>query len=54
MDEQKIKKKMNDGWIKSWMMVEVLAVNKKAAQDSLKNHIQRMGNENDTDIIKEL
>ena len=30
-------KKLNDGWIKSTMIIEVLAVNEEAAESALKN-----------------
>lgn len=57
MDEEKMKeqiqKKLKDGWIKSWMMIEVLAVNEKAAGEALKNHLERMKKEEKTLLIKE-
>jgi hypothetical protein len=45
-----IKKKVNDGWIRSWMMIEVLAVTEKAAKSALEKHIQKMGREKRTII----
>ena len=53
MEEEQVKKKIKDGWIKSWMMIEVLAVNKKAAEESLKGHLDKMKKENKTLVIKE-
>ena len=53
MDNEQVQKKLKDGWIKSWMMIEVLAVSREAAQESLKNHIERMKKEDKTYIIKE-
>jgi transcription antitermination factor NusG len=52
VDEEKVKKKMKDGWIKSWMMIEVLATSEEATKEALKHHIERMGNENKTLLIK--
>ena len=52
MEDDKVKKKINDGWIKSWMMVEVLAVEKDAAEESLKQHIDKLRKENKTEILK--
>ena len=53
LTNDEVKKKLKDGWIKSWMMIEVLAVNKETADESLKNHLERMKKENKTIIIKE-
>lgn len=35
-------KKVKDGWIRSSMMIEVLAVTKDAAKNALEKHVQRM------------
>jgi len=53
MNEEQVKKKLRDGWIKSWMMIEVLAISKEATEEALKNHIERMKKENKTTIIKD-
>ena len=53
MDNEKIKKRIKDGWIKSWMMIEVLAVNKEATKDALEKHIEKMKKENKTMVINE-
>ena len=53
LTNDEVKKKLKDGWIKSWMMIEVIAVNKETADESLKNHLERMKKENKTIIIKE-
>lgn len=49
MDEKTQKlmeKRMKDGWIKSNVMIEVLAVNEETARESLKKHVEKMGKEN--------
>ena len=52
-DIQKLeKKKLKDGWIKSWMMIEALAVNKQAVDSALKKHIEKMEKEDKSIIIK--
>ena len=48
MDEKtkkRIESRMKDGWIKSNLMIEVLAVTKDAARDSLKKHVEKMEKE---------
>ncbi len=44
-------KKLNDGWIKSTMIIEVLAVNEEAAESALRNHVEKMGKEDLTMIV---
>jgi hypothetical protein len=43
--EKLIGKRMKDGWIKSTMMIEVLAVNKDTAKSSLQKHVEKMERE---------
>jgi len=43
--EEKVKKKLKEGWIKAWMMIEVLAVTEDAARSSLEKHVKRMESE---------
>lgn len=45
-----VKKKVKNGWIRSWMMIEVLAITEKAAKSALKKHTQKMGREKRTII----
>jgi hypothetical protein len=40
-----IKKRLKDGWIRSSMMIEVLAATKEAAESSLKKHIESLEKE---------
>lgn len=47
---ENIKKKVKDGWIRSWMMIEVLAITEKAAKSALEKHIEKMGREKRTII----
>ena len=48
----KVQKKLKEGWIKSWMMVEALAVTEAAVRTSLESHIRKMGLENGVVIAK--
>jgi hypothetical protein len=48
MDEktqQTVEKRVKEGWIKSNMMIEVLAVTEEAARESLEKHIEKMEKE---------
>lgn len=51
--KEKVEKKLKEGWIKTWMMVECLAVTPEAAKSALKTHIRKMGNESKIIIYKE-
>lgn len=57
MDEskavEKAEKKLREGWIKAWMMIECLAINSDAAKSALENHIKKMGNEKKIIIYKQ-
>ena len=50
--QEKVKKRMKDGWIKSSMFIEVLAVSEKASRDALDNLLEKMGREDKTFIYK--
>jgi hypothetical protein len=52
MDDEQVKKKIKDGWLKSWMMIEVLAINKDTAESALKTHIDKMSKEDKVHILK--
>ncbi|NIP39990.1 MAG: hypothetical protein GTN39_00540 [Candidatus Aenigmarchaeota archaeon] len=43
--EEQVSKKMKDGWIRTGMMVEAMAVSKDAVQSALEKHIERMEKE---------
>jgi hypothetical protein len=49
--ERLAEKRLNEGWIKSTMIIEVLAINKEAAQAALKNHVEKMEKEDNTMIL---
>jgi hypothetical protein len=46
-----VKKKLKDGWIKSWMMIEVLAVTEEAAKSALEKHTGNLEKENKTIVF---
>lgn len=49
MDEKEIiEKKMKEGWIKTWMMIEVMAISPDAAKKALEAHVEKMENEKGT------
>lgn len=43
--EELVKKRVKEGWIKSTMMIEVLAATKDAAESALKKHIESLEKE---------
>lgn len=43
--EEEVRKRLREGWIKSWMMIEVLAVAEGAARSSLEKHIESLEKE---------
>lgn len=53
-DKQKkqAEKRLKDGWIKSTMIIEVLAISKEAAESALKKHVDKMYHEEDTMILE--
>lgn len=50
---EKAEKKMKEGWIKAWMMIECLAINPDAAKSALETHVRKMGNEKKIIIYKQ-
>ena len=55
--DEKLKEKAdknvkNDGWIRSWMMIEVMAVNKEATKSALEKHVDKMCKEKKTIVYK--
>ncbi len=50
--EEVVKKRLKEGWIKSGMMIEVLAGSEDAAKKGLENHIKKMDREDNTIIYK--
>ena len=49
---EQVKKKLKEGWIKSSMIIEVLAINREAAESALKKHIEGMEGEGGTIIYR--
>lgn len=41
-----VKKRLKEGWIRSWMAIEVLAISKETAESSLIKHVEKMEAEN--------
>ncbi|MEM5812691.1 MAG: hypothetical protein QXN71_00910 [Candidatus Aenigmatarchaeota archaeon] len=52
MSEEKVKKKLKEGWIRSWMMIEALATSESAARIAMEKHVKKMANEKDVIIPK--
>jgi hypothetical protein len=50
--EKRAEKRLKEGWIKSSMIIEVLAITRDAAESSLRKHIEKMGNEDNTMILE--
>jgi hypothetical protein len=56
MDEKTKKlseKRIKEGWIKSTMIIEILAINKEAADSALKKHVEKIQNEDNTMVLDE-
>lgn len=52
LEPEKVAKKLKEGWIKSWMMIEALAANEQAVRGALENHVRKMGLEKNVIIAK--
>lgn len=55
MDEklkEKVEKKLKEGWIKSTMFIEALAITSESVESALKKHIEAMEKEDNTIIYK--
>jgi hypothetical protein len=50
--EDVAKKKVKDGWIRSWMMIEAMAINKDAVRTALEKHIKNLTGEKNIIILK--
>jgi len=50
--KEQVEKKLKEGWIKSWMMIEVMAISEEATKSALEKHIQKMKKEDKTLIYK--
>jgi len=49
---EKADKKLKEGWIKSWMMIEALAVSEEAVKSALEKHVEKIGREKDVMVAK--
>jgi len=52
MSDEKAEKKLKEGWIKSWMMIEALAITNDAVKSALERHIEKMGLEKGIMVAK--
>ena len=50
--QNKVNKKMKEGWIKSSMMVEVMAINPEKTKEVIENHIEMMSKEDNIIVSK--
>jgi hypothetical protein len=53
MDEKLVEKRLKEGWIKSTMIIEVLAVTKEASESALKTHVEKMTKEENTMVLNQ-
>ncbi|MFB6216165.1 MAG: hypothetical protein ABEJ72_04240 [Candidatus Aenigmatarchaeota archaeon] len=53
MDEEQAKDKVNDGWIQARAFIEVMAVDKGTTEKSLKQHIEKIKNQENLEVYKE-
>ncbi|MBI4173914.1 MAG: hypothetical protein HY519_04305 [Candidatus Aenigmarchaeota archaeon] len=49
--KEKAQKKLKEGWIRSWMMIEVLAAQEQAAKSSLEEHVEKLSKEDKTIVF---
>jgi hypothetical protein len=52
MSDDNVQKKLKEGWIKSWMMIEALGITDAAVKSALENHIRKLGLEKNVIIAK--
>ncbi len=43
--EEQVKKRMKEGWIRTSMMIEAMAISKEAVESALRKHVERMEKE---------
>jgi len=53
LSEQQVKEKLNKGWIKSRLWFDVLAVSQEATEKAMKEHIEKLRKQKNTEIIAE-
>jgi hypothetical protein len=47
-----VQKKLNEGWIKVWMMIEAMAVSDEAVKSALEKHVEKMEKEKNFIVYK--
>jgi len=52
VDKESADRKVKEGWIRSWMMIEAMAVNEDAVKTALEKHVKKMGEEDETMVYK--
>jgi len=50
--KEKADKKVNDGWIRTWMMIEVMAASEAAAKSALEKHVDSLEREDKIILYK--
>ncbi len=49
---ENVAKKVRDGWLRAWLMIEVVAVTPKAAKEALEGHVGRLVKEKKSVVYK--
>ena len=52
MSPEELQKKIKEGWIRGWMMVEALAISEDAVKSALEKHIEKMEREKNFIVYK--
>ncbi len=52
MSPEELQKKIKEGWIRVWMMVEALAISEDAVKSALEKHIEKMEREKNFIVYK--
>jgi hypothetical protein len=50
--KKKIEKLIKEGWIKSWMMIETMAISKETVESALKKHMEKLEKEKGIMVYK--
>ena len=51
-DNEIVKKRMKEGWIKAWFAIEAMAVSEEVVEKALKEHIEKLSKAKDTMVIE--
>ena len=52
MSDDKVEKKLKEGWIKSWMMIEALGITEPVVKSALESHVTKLGLEKNVIVAK--